>query len=654
MTDDLVLLALQRFNEAISAATVIFAASMLLYNLTHGRHDRVLRASNVLLGCVTMTYLGDLFLMVAKTPHSMEVWLRFQWIGIAFVPAAVFHLSDALLATTGLISRGRRRRVTRILYLYGVVFLLTAAGSDLIVHGLTLTPMPMMYAGSLFWLYLVYFVAATAFAVNNVLRARRRCLTTATHRRMTYLLLVFLTPSAGIFPYSLLFSRASQADSFWLWLLVNVGNLGIVVMLAFMAYPLSFFGSNKPDRVIKAELLRFMLRGPVTGVVVMLVILFVPATRLLGLPGAELMPFAAVGTVLFLEWAFTVGIPKLERILVYTHDQDQARQLQEFGERLLTPADTQQLLEATLAAACDYLRVPSAFVASIGPDGVHLEQVVGSLQPSQTWLSSPEFMAITSGDGDPPADLQIHGEIMVWQSFWLVPLRSTRPNGDQGHLIGVMGIWARSPQPDLQPEEQTIFQALYTRAARVLDDMRLQEEVFVALEGVMREASAVRQVPDPVRYGNASALARSAQAIIDLPDFTNLIRDALRDYWGGPRLTDDRLLQLGVVQDALVENDGNPARAVRTVLSRAIESLKPEGQRSLTATEWVLYNILELRFVQGRKVRDVTQRLAMSEANLFRKQQFAIEQVAQEIAEMERGKTDRDNGASSSVSAQPA
>jgi hypothetical protein len=188
----------------------------------------------------------------------------------------------------------------------------------------------------------------------------------------------------------------------------------------------------------------------------------------------------------------------------------------------------------------------------------------------------------------------------------------------------------------------------------VLDDMRVQAEVFVALEGVMRETNAVRQVPDPVRYGNASALARSAQAIIDQPDFANLIRDALRDYWGGPRLTDDRLLQLGVVQDALVENDGNPARAVRTVLSRAVESLKPAGQRSLTATEWVLYNILDLRFVQGRKVRDVTQRLAMSEANLYRKQQFAIEQVAQKIAEMERGTTGRDNGAAGSASPQPA
>ena len=41
------------------------------------------------------------------------------------------------------------------------------------------------------------------------------------------------------------------------YILINLGNIGIVLMLAFMAYPLSFFGSNKPDRVIKAELLRF-------------------------------------------------------------------------------------------------------------------------------------------------------------------------------------------------------------------------------------------------------------------------------------------------------------------------------------------------------------------------------------------------------------
>ena len=69
-----------------------------------------------------------------------------------------------------------------------------------------------------------------------------------------------------------------------------------------------------------------------------------------------------------------------------------------------------------------------------------------------------------------------------------------------------MGIWARSPQPDLQPEEQAIFEALYLRAARVLNDMRLQEDLFTALEDVMLETDVVRGTPRSWRYVNASAL----------------------------------------------------------------------------------------------------------------------------------------------------
>src|SRR5260221_11593359 len=149
MSNDLILVALQRLNEALTAAIVIVSASMLLYTLTHSLRDRVIRASSVLLGCVSVTYLGDVFVSISRTPHSMETWLRFEWIGIAFAPAALFHLSDALLSTTGLVSRGRRRRVVRILYLFGVVFLLTAVFTDQIVRGLVTTPMPMLKAGPL-------------------------------------------------------------------------------------------------------------------------------------------------------------------------------------------------------------------------------------------------------------------------------------------------------------------------------------------------------------------------------------------------------------------------------------------------------------------------------------------------------------------------
>jgi DNA-directed RNA polymerase specialized sigma subunit len=49
----------------------------------------------------------------------------------------------------------------------------------------------------------------------------------------------------------------------------------------------------------------------------------------------------------------------------------------------------------------------------------------------------------------------------------------------------------------------------------------------------------------------------------------------------------------------------------------------------------VLYNILEMRFLQGRKIRDTAERLAMSESDLYRKQRVAVEEVARQLALME-------------------
>jgi hypothetical protein len=43
-----------------------------------------------------------------------------------------------------------------------------------------------------------------------------------------------------------------------------------------------------------------------------------------------------------------------------------------------------------------------------------------------------------------------------------------------------------------------------------------------------------------------------------------------------------------------------------------------------------------MKFMEGRKVREVAMRLAMSEADLYRKQRVAIEAVAKTIVEMEK------------------
>ncbi len=632
---------LDLINETLTATIVIVSVSILLYNLARDTHDRVARTSGLVLLCVTIAYLADMFVLLEPGERYLPVWLRFQWIGISFVPATLLHLSDALLATTGRPSRGRRKLAVRIAYGVGGTFTVLALFTDWVLSGPLAPRFPHMHAGPLFPVYVAYVLVVGAFALINVLRARRRCLTRYTRRRMTYLLVVFLAPAWGIFPYSLLGGLGNERET-TLLLVLNLANLIVMLMLIFMAYPLSFFGSEKPDRVIKAQLLEFILRGPLTGSAVLAAIIFVPrATNVLGVDGETILPFVAVGIVLLLQWSITLLLPLLERWLIYSVDQQRAQWLQHLGDRLLTQSDAAQLLESILAAICDLLRVPTAFVAQLEGDGAQLVQVVGELAPSSEALTAPELSSLANGNASVPPDAPLKqvGELWMWRSYWLVPLRSVHaaPNGEEPPISGILGVWARAPEPDLSSEERESFETLTFQAARVLEGVLHQAEVFVLLEGLASQMDAMQHLRGVSRYGHVQQLPEPTEDILSNPQFTALVREALRDYWGGPKLTESELLRLNVVwREAEETDDRNSVRALRAVLARAIENLKPEGQRSLTTTEWILYNILEMRFLQGRKVRDVALRLAMSESDLYRKQRIAIEAVAKQIAEMER------------------
>ena len=96
------------------------------------------------------------------------------------------------------------------------------------------------------------------------------------------------------------------------------------------------------------------------------------------------------------------------------------------------------------------------------------------------------------------------------------------------------------------------------------------------------------------------------------------------------------LLRMRIVQERLDAHDGVPTKAVRAVLQESVERLKPNGKQSMISNEWLVYNILDLRFFQGLKIRDIVQRLAMSESDFYRKQRAAIEQVAETLIQMER------------------
>ena len=103
---------------------------------------------------------------------------------------------------------------------------------------------------------------------------------------MEFLLLAMPTPALGLFPWSVLLTP--EADPGLVQLsLINLSNVIVVLMLLFLAWPLTFFGSRRPESQIKVGLLRAYLRGPASAILALVIILNMgPATEVLGLPGA--------------------------------------------------------------------------------------------------------------------------------------------------------------------------------------------------------------------------------------------------------------------------------------------------------------------------------------------------------------------------------
>jgi len=619
---------LDLLNETLAAAIVVVAASLLLYNLSRNLRNRVARTSAGLLACVTIVYVGDVLMALAIQPSTIEALLRFQWIGLVFAPASTFHLSDALLATTGLSSRGRRRRVVRILYAIAAALLILAAMTDtLIIFERLPDGRVSLMAGLFFGLYMAYLLPTCTIAVTNVWRARARCITKSTQRRMTYLLVSVLMPIIGIFPYSVFLTTGDEFSASALFL-VNITNIVVILALLLLAYPISFFGSDIPDRVVKADLLRFMLLGPGTGLLALVFIIYnAPFSRLLGGLGEEFMPFSVVAIILLWQWSVDVFLPYLERWLIFFDDNEQVNQLQKLTERLLTRADILQLLEANLEATCDYMQVNGAFVVNLMSKSPELVKMVGHTTITDDMLT--DF---------PTADMSAV-TYLGWGGYWLAGLYSHRHGqGDEAKnvLIGAMGFVASAPE--LTTDEERLLTRFSRRIASALDDLLLQDELYATLEGLLPQINVTRARVAEVDY----LPGRDAKPRImnsNLPkrdDLVEQVHAALRHYWGGPGLSSSRLLDLYSVQWALADNENNAVRALRAVLLSAIERLKPEGERSMKNPEWTLYNILQLRFLEQRKVRDTATRLYMSDANLYRKQNIAIEAVAEMLVEMER------------------
>jgi hypothetical protein len=619
--------AFHTISQILSAGVAITAFSLLLYSFVFNLRESVVRAFIIILLCVTIVYTAESFAEVSRETNYIEFLLKLKWVGIIFLPATYLYFSDSLLTLTGRPSRGRRLWAVRLTYGFSII-LAALLPFNLLVGPYVETSFPAPHLSRTFLsdIFAIYYVGVMIVAGSILYRAYQRTVTKTSRRRMVYLLAGATTAAVGTYPYLLYGSGLFSENPIIFWILVSFSSLMVGAFLVILTYSVAFFGVTWPDRLVKSRLFKWFLRGPFTASVVLAI------TTILKRMGVVLddaydaiVPISMVGMILILEYVITLLAPIWERFIFYGSDRKDLARIQSLEDHLLTRSDLGQFLEIVAASLCDLLQVKGAFIAVMNGGVLEMLTTTGDDSDFKEIETSGELLELSMEHKS-----RVQGDFFYWNGHLLIPLLYEDPqNGKM--LLGLCGFpWKEDRE--MEEEHLDSVNLLAYRVEIALRDWRLQQQVIKSMESLQPQVAMIQQLRVASSYNKTSVLMDE----VDLPeeDFITWVKDALSHYWGGPKLSESPLLGLKVVQEAMKDYDGNPTNALRGILKTAIENIKPEGERRFTG-EWILYNILELKFLEGRKVRDVATRLAISEADLYRKQKVALEAISRAIIGME-------------------
>ncbi len=611
-------------SQILTAGIAITAFALLLYSLTFNLKERVARAFAAIMLCLVVISSAESFGATSKDPMMIDFWLRAQWVGIILLPATYLNFSDALLATTGLPSRWRRKWAIRATYLFSFILIIFLSTpwflGDLVLDQ---PPTPHHSPTVFTQLFTIYYAVILVLAWINFRRAYQRTLTRTSKRRMLYLAISAIGPVVGAFPFLLYSSAFASQRTLLFWFLASTVSVGLLICIFIMAYAVAFFGIPWPDRVVKSRLIKWTLRGPATAVLTLGLMTVVKRANIaLGTPYDALTLIVMVVTVLICEYAITLFYPAIERWLIYDRDEQDLRFVQTLEERIITRSDLKQFIEMVLAAVNDRVQAEGAYLLENTEDGLILvEKTTGSSFDPQR-LDEIDCLA--------KAETATNSYIEC-QSDILIPLRNGS-NGSSERLLGFLGVSGITNLVPFEPEDHDALMRLASRAGIALRDRNMLEQVFDTLEKLEPQEELIQKLRAAGRFNQRGMLIDADW--MEKKEMTTWVKGALTHYWGGPKLTGSPLMDLEIVKNAMVEHDDNEVNALRSVLRAALDQLKPDGERKYTG-EWLLYNILDMKFMEGKKVREIALKLAVSEADLYRKQKVAIEKIADMLVQME-------------------
>jgi hypothetical protein len=610
-------------SHILTAGVAITALSLLFYAFTFNLRDRVARLFAAILLCVLLVFGTEGLASLSTSPYLIEALLRVQWLGLVFLPPLYLHFSQVLLGVTGKAAR-KSDRLSLILG-YGIALIFCALIPSPWFLGTFVASQPPAAhfdATTLTQGFTAFYSLAMVLAWLNLGQAYTRATTTSSRRRMQYLFLGSLAPALGCFPYLIFGSGFASAHTLIFWTLASISGLFTLGLLIIMAYAVAFFGVAWPDRVVKSRLFKWLMRGPVTaGLALALSTLANRLGESLGGGFEVLGPMVTVATILLCEHTITVLGPLGRRVLFYGDDRDELELVEGLEDRLVTRQDLAQFMEMILAAVTDRLQAPGAYLAALAADSFELVMSTGRVQVEKLGDQGLAPRVLESLDGQ---------EALDWQGDLIIPLHNGQ-DGGPSELIGFLGVCSVD-EAKLSTEERHALALLAQRAEMALHDRRVLERAFASLEQLSPQMELIQELRAAGRYDREGVLAESVR--LDQLDLTQWVKEALDHYWGGPKLSESPLRDLRIVQEAAAEHGGNTLNGLRAVLNAAIEELRPEGERKYTS-EWIIYNLLQMKFIEGKKVRDVAGRLAVSEADFYRKQRVALDEVAKVIRRME-------------------
>ncbi|MCJ7519386.1 MAG: hypothetical protein MUO42_06915 [Anaerolineaceae bacterium] len=611
-------------SDVLTAGIAVISFSLLIYAIAFKLRDAVTNTFTLLLLCLVVIFGADAFITVIKSNVLLVFVIKIHLLGLILLPTAYFLFSDALLALTGKPSKGKRK-------ISGYVFILISLGflgllfSNSLLGTLIVDQHPAPYLERTVFIdiFSIFFVVVMVLSWYNFVRAYHRTVTHTSRRRMVYLIVSAVGPAVGSFPFLLYGSEFASRSPIIFWLLSVIAYGAVAVSVIAMTYAVSFYGFPWTDRVIKSRLFRWVMRGPITASLTLGVTTLL--TRLgvqFNINNSAVVALAMVATIVIFEYTITLFAPIWERFFFYGADRIELEKIRTLEDRLLTTNDLKQFLELILASVCDRLQIPGAILIVNNNSAENLDVNIGSQKKIEMDEKLKIFKALEINE--------FNRLIFEISDKSIIPLLDKLDN-ENPSLLGAIVIDQNIHH--LDDERIAALKKLSSRAVLALRDRLEQEQLFTSLDMLTPQVSIIQDLLASSRKDQGRIINGDHE--VELHDLEIWVKDALSQIWGGPKLLENPILQLFTIQKRIKETKEKPLNAVRELLREAITHLRPEGERQYT-NEWLLYNLMELKFLEGWKVRDVAHRLALSEADLYRKQRMAITAISRQIIEIEK------------------